>query len=120
MSRYILFGIAILAGLIAGLYVGWELSPVDFGAGGPDQLREDYKADYALMIAEAYRAEQNIEHAVEALQLFPGNPLHFVDNATTFAVEHNLNPQDIALLNNLHAALLAWDPDLARTPTPDD
>ena len=121
MLRYILFGVSILAGLIAGLYYGWELSPVDFGAGGVETLREDFKADYVLMVAEAYRAEQNIDTAVEALRLFPdSNPLHLVDAAITFAVEQDFNPQDIARLNALQTALLDWDPDLALTPTPDD
>lgn len=121
MLRYILFGVAILAGLIAGLYYGWELSPVDFGAGGVETLREDFKADYVLMVAEAYRTEQNIDAAAESLRLLPeSNPLHLVDAAITFAVEHNLSPADIARLNALQAALLDWDPDLALTPTPDD
>ena len=121
MLRYILFGAAILAGLIAGLYYGWELSPVDFGAGGPNSLRADYQADYVLMVAEAYRSEQNIDEAAAALRLFPDrNPLHLVESATSFAVERNLSPSDIARLNALHSALLDWDPDLALTPTPDD
>jgi hypothetical protein len=121
MLRYILFGAVILAGLVAGLYYGWELSPVDFGAGGIETLREDFKADYVLMVAEAYRSEQNIEEAMAALRLFPdSNPLHLVDAAITFAVEQDFNPQDIARLNALLAALLDWDPDLALTPTPND
>ena len=119
--RYILFGVTILVGLIAGLFYGWELSPVDFALGGPTDLRIDYQADYALMVAEAYRSEQNIENAARALGLFPEtNPLHFVDRATTFAVENDFAPVDIARLNALHAALLDWDPRLAQTPTPED
>lgn len=120
MLRYILFGIAILAGLIGGLYFGWEISPVDFGASGPELLREDFKADYVLMVAESYWAEQNPETAARALALFSEtNSLQLADAATSFGLEHGYSPQDMGLLNNLHAALLAWSPDLALTPTVD-
>ena len=43
-------------GIGLGLLYGWVIDPADFFDLTPDTLRADYKADYVLMTAEAYRA----------------------------------------------------------------
>ena len=58
-NRWLLILIALIAGIGIGLAYGWVVDPVDFFDLTPDTLRADYKTDYVLMTAEAYRAEQD-------------------------------------------------------------
>ena len=121
MSRYIVFGIAILLGLIGGLYYGWVVNPVQGAASAPEQLREDFQADYVLMVAEIFSSEQNPEHAIEHLAFLKAeNPLQAVIGALQFARDHDYAQADIRLIRDLNAALQAWDPALVLTLTPDE
>ena len=47
-------GLGLLLGAGLGLYLGWVAWPTEFTDADPTILREDYKRDYALMIANAY------------------------------------------------------------------
>jgi hypothetical protein len=86
MSRWILFLITIALGFAAGLYYGWRLDPVEYVDTAPDSLREDYKADYVLMVAEAYQGEGDLNMALNRLSLL-GNqpPAEIVETAIHFA-----------------------------------
>ena len=53
-----------------GLAYGWLIDPVDFFDLTPDTLRADYKTDYVLMTAEAYRVEQDPGLAARRLAIF--------------------------------------------------
>jgi hypothetical protein len=120
MTRYIIFAIAILLGLAGGLYYGWVVNPVQGGASAPELLREDFRADYVLMVAEIYHSEQNPEHAAQHLALLgPDNPLVSVNAALEFARSQPFGKADRDLLEELDAALRAWDPALVLTLTPD-
>ena len=55
--RWLAFLVAIGIGLGLGLYYGWVVSPVAYVDTAPNTLRPDYKADYVLMVAEAYQAD---------------------------------------------------------------
>lgn len=57
-----LLGLALGLGL--GLLVGWVLWPVQYTNTAPAQLRQDYRTDYILMVAAAYRVEGDLEAAV--------------------------------------------------------
>lgn len=119
MTRYVLFLISILLGLTASLYYGWALRPVSVAEAVPSLLREDFKADYALMIAESYAVDGNVDRALEHLAfLDEENSLQPVVAALDFAQEHDYSPQDIALLAALAEAIRSDDPALAATPTP--
>lgn len=120
MTRHILFAVSILIGLIGGLYYGWVVSPVEGGVVAPSLLRADYQTDYVLMVAEAYRADQNQERALERLVfLGAASPLLSTEMALDFAREGSFSPVDLALIEELDAALRAWDPTLETTLTPD-
>jgi hypothetical protein len=108
--RYVLFIIAIAAGIGLGLLYGWVLSPVELVDTNPSTLRADYKSDYVLMVAEAYSAEHDLNAAICQLALLGGNPLEAVENATVFAVEVSYPPEDLVLLNELRAVLETWEP----------
>ena len=49
--RYIGFAIAIGAGLIMGLIIGWSVFPRNASEMPLKELRMDYKTDYVLMVA---------------------------------------------------------------------
>ncbi len=67
MNRYIAFGVTILLGLFASLYYGWVARPVEVKNAAPAQLRVDFKSDYALMVAEAFAEDHDVERAIESL-----------------------------------------------------
>jgi hypothetical protein len=123
MNRYYLFGLTILAGLILSLYYGWAVRPVRALDVNPDLLREDFRADYVLMIAEAYQADAEVERAVVSFAFLaeegqPYNPATFVAEAIQFGTEEGYSISDLALLQDLEQALLTFDPAFAATPTP--
>jgi hypothetical protein len=118
-QRQILFVITILLGFVGSLYYGWVKAPVDISDAEPSLLRADFRADYALMVAEAYQADQDVDRAVASLAfLNPENVLVPVEAALTFGQEHGFSPDDIASLAALAEALREYDPGLAATPTP--
>jgi hypothetical protein len=118
MSRWFFFLISIAIGAAAGLYYGWVINPFRYVDANPGSLRSDYKADYVLMTAEAYRADGNLDLAVQRLALLGGaSPAESVALATVNAVKAGYGEADLALMQNLadalHAASLAQE-----TPSP--
>ena len=65
MSRRLLraLGLGVLLGLGLGLYYGWILRPQSQVIGDFRTLRQDYKDDYILMVAEAYSADGDLAQA---------------------------------------------------------
>jgi hypothetical protein len=65
MSRRLLraLGLGVLLGLGLGLYYGWIVRPPTHIIGDFPALRQDYKDDYVLMIAEAYSADSDLTQA---------------------------------------------------------
>lgn len=59
--------IALLAGVGAGLYVGWVAVPVEYVDASPASLHQSFKDDYLLMIAAAYAADGDLAAAQEAV-----------------------------------------------------
>lgn len=109
MSRWVKFAIAILIGITLGFLYGWVLDPVDYVDTTPDSLRQDYQADYVLMVAEAYQAER--DPTVSAARLaFLGivEPLELVSNTFEFAKEVGYNETDLSKLDALYDGLLDW------------
>jgi hypothetical protein len=119
MTRTILFGITILLGLSLGLYYGWVLNPVLVVDTAPEILREDFQADYVLMVAEIFQSEQNAELALQRLEFLGAeNPLNSTTAALDFAAKSGLSNADFDYLDALDKALRKWDPSLEITPTP--
>jgi hypothetical protein len=118
MSRLAKFLIAVLLGAAAGLFYGWVVNPVEYVDIAPESLREDYKADYVLMVGEAYQVEHDLGLAVRRLALLGSSaPSEIVANALGYALQHDYAPQDLSLLQFLGESLLAWNPNL-EVPTP--
>ena len=108
-KRWIFIVLALLAGIGLGLAYGWLIDPVDYFDLPPDALREDYKADYVLMIAEAYRAEQDPGLAARRLAVFGSqSPSSIAARGLDYARSHDFPDSDIALLQELVTAMQAW------------
>jgi hypothetical protein len=118
MSRWTKFLIAVLLGAAAGLFYGWVVNPVEYVDIAPESLREDYKTDYVLMVAEAYQVDHDLGLAVRRLaSLGSSAPSEIVANALGYALQHDFAPQDLSLLQLLGEELLTWNPNL-EVPTP--
>lgn len=123
MNRYLLFGVTILLGFLVAVYYGWAVRPVGASNVAPALLREDFRADYSLMVAEAYAADKDVERAISSLAFLgeegePYNPHTFVSQAQTFGSENGYSIADLELLQNLELALVEFDPKFSATPTP--
>ena len=60
---------AVVIGAIIGLIYGWSIDPVEYTDVTPGILRTDYRADYVLMVAEAYQTEQDSDSAARRLAI---------------------------------------------------
>ncbi len=104
-TRWLAFLIAIAVGIGLGLYYGWIVSPVAYVDTAPNTLRADYKADYVLMVAEAYQADHDLQSARRTLALLGADPAAAVQAAITFGTAHGYASQDLYALQQLLAAL---------------
>jgi hypothetical protein len=108
-SRWIFILLALIAGIGIGLAYGWVIDPVDFFDLTPDTLRADYKADYVLMTAEAYRVEQNPGLAARRLAIFGSqSPSAIAADGLEYARASGFADTDIVLIQELVTALQAW------------
>jgi hypothetical protein len=108
-SRWVFIILALLVGIGLGLAYGWFVDPVDFFDLSPDTLRADYKADYVLMTAEAYRAEQDPGLAARRLAIFgTKSPYAIAADGLDYARKNGFSDSDIALIQELVTALQAW------------
>lgn len=102
LKRFAFFILAILAGIALGLIVGWEIAPVRYTNTGPHTLRQDYKTDTVLMVAEIYQQEGDIAMAMARLAtLGDKTPDAVTQDAIAYAQEVGYSPDDLALLLNL-------------------
>ena len=100
----LLIGFALGAGL-AVLY-GWVARPLEYVDTTPDSLRQDYRTDYVLMVAEAYSADQDLTLAqVRLAALGPLAPDEYVTQAIDYAIEQSFSRAEHERLNVLAIAL---------------
>lgn len=108
------FGLALILGAAVGLIYGWLIQPVEYVDTAPAALREDYKADYVLMVAEAYTQERDMDLALRRIAaLGPQPPLQIVRQVLAFAMEHDFQPADVQRLNRLGVDMES------QTPSPE-
>lgn len=117
MGRWIRFFIMIGIGAAIGLVYGWFINPVEYVNTAPNSLRKDYKADYILMVAEAYKVEQNLDIAIRRLALLGEEaPIDMVSQAMATAVEYQYDPTDLVLMQTLADGLRTWYPGSPEVP----
>ena len=108
-NRWIFIILALFAGIGLGLAYGWYVDPVDFFDLTPDALSADYKADFVLMTAEAYRLEQDPGLAARRLAIFGSqSPSAIATSGLDYARANSFTDEDIALMQELVTALQAW------------
>jgi len=113
MRRWFWFIVAILIGLVVGLFYGWVINPVEYVDTIPAALRDDYQTDYVLMVAEVYQADGDIEQAARRLAVLGDQPpLDLVRRAMVFAAQVPFADSDQALLSQLGSAFQVWNPQL--------
>ena len=108
-TRWVLIVLALLAGIGIGIVYGWYVDPVEYFDLPPDTLRADYKADYVLMTAEAYRVEQDPGLAARRLAIFgTQSPSGIAAEGLAYARSNGFSDVEIALIQELVTALQAW------------
>ena len=108
-NRWLFIIIALIAGIALGLTYGWVIDPVDFFDLTPDTLRADYKADYVLMVAEAYRFNRDPGIAARQLAVFGSqSPSAIAANELEYARLNGFDDSDTALIQELVTGLQAW------------
>ena len=118
MPRWLQILIALIIGIGVGLIYGWTINPVEFTDTTPEALRIDYRTDYVLMVAEAFKAEQDEEIAARRLAILGSqSPVLTANEAYSYAREANYPDEDLLLLQELVVALQAWQP-IPGTPLP--
>jgi uncharacterized membrane protein len=111
MSRWLAFLLAVIIGLATGLVYGWFVNPVRYVDTVPASLRADYRADYVLMVAEAYQGEADLEAAVRRLAVLGDSPaLEFVQQAMIYGAQNQYPEADMDLMARLAGALQTWNP----------
>jgi hypothetical protein len=107
MKRWLAFLVVILIGAAIGLLAGWFLAPGQHLNTSPGTLRVDYRADYVLMVAEAFQKDGNLPLAVERLAfLGDASPQELVRQALLFA-EPRYADADLALMRSLSLQMSA-------------
>jgi len=119
MTRTAFFNLlgGISLGVAAGVFYTWVLNPVKYVDVSPDTLRADYKADYVVMIAQAYVADGDISLARTRLATLKlPNPGQFVADTASQQMAAGASVDDLRALNTLATALGAVPPPLQTTP----
>lgn len=120
MSRWVGFLIAVILGIVAGLYYGWVIDPVEYVDTSPDSLLIDYQADYVLMVAEAYQVEGDLNLAARRLSVLGDTPLdELVQNAIIFGSRAGYVDADLEKMRSLGSLLSDYNlPSIQDTPLP--
>jgi hypothetical protein len=111
MSRWFRFILAILVGALLGALYGWLVNPVEYVNTAPDALRIDYKANYVLMVAEAYQADEDLDLAAFRLAYLGDGPPVEIVNKTLLSAESHYRDSDVSLMRALREALESWTPN---------
>jgi hypothetical protein len=107
-SRLARFLIGLALGLALGLGYAWRIQPVAYYDTAPDSLRQDYRADYVLMVAQGYQSEDDLRLALLRLAaLGPQPPAQIVEEAIVFAEANGFAQEDRQALRHLADDLLS-------------
>ncbi len=110
MSRWLQALLIAILGVIAGLFYGWRIAPVEYFDTTPDTLHQDYKNEYTLMVAEAYQGHGDLSLAARQLALLgSAHPAEFLQEALDHAA---FTEEEIENLISLLDEIEAWQPDL--------
>ncbi len=113
MLRYLFFIFMIALGAVIGNYYATEINPVNIVDAPPDTLRQDFRTDYVLMVAEVYSLEKDPALAARQLALLGSDqPEEIINSALLFALDQSYPPSDLILMRDLSVVMSTWNPDL--------
>jgi len=116
-SNLIKVAIAAILGIVLGLIYGWVIDPIEYTDVPPNILREDYRADYVLMIAEAYQNEIDSDTAARRLAVLGGeSPALITSSTLEYAKQNNFTEDEIQTLQNLLTAMQTYQPQGNTNP----
>ena len=101
--RLLFFLLAILIGVGAGLAFGWTMMPPAAPTNAPlGSLREDFKTDLVLMVAEDFQTEPDSMQTLTQLdKLDNGDPITLLGKSIQYAEEIGYAEEDLSLMRNL-------------------
>lgn len=123
------FFLALLIGLglgtLGGAVFGWYV-PIEPASAGFDKLHPDYKADYAVMVGQAYAVSGDWDQAQARLgRLAEPDPAGYIVLLTEQYIAEGRNPDDIRNLVRLAARfgyttqpMLPYLPSTPASPNP--
>jgi hypothetical protein len=107
-KRMVWFLIMMGIGIAGGLVYAWFLNPVQYVDTAPQSLRDDYKADYVLMVAELYQEEQDLELARARLSFLGTLPAQQITSQGILSAQkYDYALADLEVMNRLLQALHA-------------
>lgn len=111
MPRWLpLLGLGVV-GVALGLFYGWIVDPLRFLDTTPASLRADFRADYVLMIAEAFHAQRDADLARKQLAILGSeSPATICAHALQTAQQVGYSPEDLSLVQELMLAMQAASP----------
>jgi hypothetical protein len=102
-----------VVGLALGLFYTWYVDPVDYVDTAPASLRADHKDDYALMIAQAYALDHDLDLARTRLApLNLSNPGQYLADLAAAEIQRGAPLADLRALSDLTLALGGIPPPL--------
>jgi hypothetical protein len=110
-AKLITITAALIAGIVLGLVYGWVIDPVEYTDVPPGILREDYRVDYVLTVAEAYQQDFNPESAARRLAVLGSeSPALISANALDYANQNGFTENEARALQNLLTAMQTYQP----------
>lgn len=108
---------ALVIGIALGLIYGWVIDPIEYVDVTPNILREDYRVDYVLMVAEAYQNEFNPETAARRLAILGSeSPAAITTSALEYANRNDFSQSEIQALGSLLTAMQTYQPQGMDNP----
>lgn len=116
-SNLIKIAIAIFIGIALGLIYGLVIDPIEYTDAPPNALREDYRADYVLMVAEAYQSEIDADTAARRLAVLGSeSPALITASTLEYANRTGFTQNEIQALQNLLTAMQTYQPQGINNP----
>ncbi len=116
-SNWIKIIIVAAIGIALGVVYGWVIDPIEYTDVTPNILREDYRVDYVLMVAEAYQNDRDAETAARRLAIFGSeSPAQIVTASLDFASKNGFTQNEMINLQGLLTAMQTYQPQEINVP----